>query len=66
MLVESSGFEDVVFQSGICSSGSLNGVINGTQYNRAWFVHSVFSEALERLLLTRFLAEVIKVYTENC
>ncbi|KAG1711251.1 hypothetical protein GQR58_002553 [Nymphon striatum] len=57
MLVDSSGFEDVVFQSGICSSGSLNGVINGRQYNRAWFVHSIFSEALERLLLRRFLAE---------
>ena len=35
MLVKSSGFEDVVFQSGICSNGSLNGVIKGTQYNRA-------------------------------
>lgn len=34
MLVESSSFEDVIFQLGICSSGSLNGVIKGTQYNR--------------------------------
>jgi len=58
MLVESTGFEEIVYQSGVCKSGSLNGVISGTQYNRAWFVHSIFSEALERLLLTRFLAEV--------
>ena len=54
MLVESSGFEDVVFQAGLCTSGSLNGVIKASHYNRAWFVHSLFSEALERLLLTRF------------
>ena len=58
MLVESSDFEDVVFQTGLCTSGSLNGVIKGSHYNRAWFVHSLFSEALERLLLTRFLVEV--------
>ena len=46
MLVEPSGFEDVIFQLGICSSGSSNGVIKRTQYNRAWIVYSIFSEAL--------------------
>ena len=49
MLVESSGFEGVIFLSSICSSGRLNGVIKGSQYNCAWFVHSIFSEALGRL-----------------
>ena len=58
MLVESSGFEDVVFQSDTCLSGNLNGVIKESQYNRAWFVHTFFSEALKGLLLTRFLSEV--------
>ena len=48
---------DVVYQSGLCTSGSLQGVIAGSHYNRAWSVHSVFSEGLERLLLTRFLVE---------
>ena len=57
MLVECSGFKDTVYQSRICEDGSLNGVINGSNYNRAWFVHSRFSEALERLLLQRFIAE---------
>lgn len=61
MLFESSGFEGVIFQSSICSSGRLNGVIKGSQYNCAWFVHSIFSEALGRLWLTRFLAGVIKL-----
>ena len=49
-LVCGSGFEDVVFQTGICSSGSLNGVLSGFHYNRYWTVHSIFAEALERLL----------------
>ena len=57
MIVSSSGFEDTVFQSVLCSSGSLMGVISGSHYNRAWMVHSTVSEALERLLLERFLQE---------
>ena len=48
-LVTGSGFEDVVFQAGVCSTGSLNGVLAGSHYNRAWTVHSAFTEALERL-----------------
>ncbi len=48
-----SGFEDVVFQANICSTGSLNGVLAGSHYNRCWTVHSNFAEALERLLFQR-------------
>ena len=33
-------FRDVVFQSGICSSGSLNGVLVRSHYNWAWAIHS--------------------------
>ena len=29
----------------------------GSHYNRAWSLHPVFSEALERLLMTRFFNE---------
>ncbi|XP_066931362.1 uncharacterized protein [Clytia hemisphaerica] len=57
MLIHSSGFKDTIFQSRVCDSG-LNGVFNGSHYNRCWFIHSLFSEALERLLLERFLAEI--------
>ena len=56
-IVRDSGFEDVIYSSNVCSSGSLQGVLGGSHYNRAWFVHGTFSEALERLLLTRFLVE---------
>ena len=51
------GFEDTDFQSKLCSSGSLMGVISGSHYNRAWMIHSTVSEALERLLVERFLQE---------
>ena len=53
-----SGFEDTVFQSSVCTSGSINGILSGSHYNQAWFVHNIMSEAMERLLLTRFMAEV--------
>ena len=59
-LVTESGFEDVIFQAGVCSSGSLQGVLAGSHYNRAWIVHSAFSEALERLLFERFLEDCKK------
>ena len=56
-LVKGSGFEDVVFQAGVCSTGSLNGVLSGSHYNRCWTVHSVIGEALERLCLEFFLKQ---------
>ena len=40
------------------TSGSLQGVLVGSHYNHAWTVHNVFSEALERLLLLRFIYEI--------
>ena len=49
-----SGFEDVIFQANMCSTGSLNGVLAGSHYNRCWTVHSNFVEALERLLFKRY------------
>ena len=57
-LVADSGFEDIIYQSGLCTSGSLQAILSGSHYNRAWSIHLIITEALERLLLTRFLAEV--------
>ena len=57
MLIEGCGFEDIAFQSGISTTGSLNGVIAGTHYNRCWKIHQHFAEALERLLFKRFCNE---------
>lgn len=55
LFLQSSGFEDIVYQARLCTSGSLNGVMTGGHYNRAWRVHEVVHEALERSLLKRFI-----------
>lgn len=57
MIVRESGFEDVIFEAGVCTSGSLQGVLAGSHYNRAWNVHNIFAESLERIFLKRFLHE---------
>ena len=55
-LVSGSGFEDIIFQAEICSTGSLNGVLSGFHYNREWTVHNVMAEALSRLSFDLFLS----------
>ena len=54
-LVKASALEDIIFQAGVRSTSSLNGVLAGSHYNRCWTVHTVMAEALERLLLELFL-----------
>ena len=39
-LITGSGWEEVVFLSGLAQSGSLLAVIAGSHYNRAWILHS--------------------------
>ena len=56
--VSGSGFEEVIFQTDLCSSGSTKGIISGKQYNRCWMTHEVFSEALERLFLQQYIGEI--------
>ena len=41
-------------------SGSLNGVLLKSLYNKAWFVRGIALESLERLLLERFIRQVIR------
>ena len=45
------GFEEVLIESGICASGSIEQVLTGKRYNHALCVHKVVYEALERILL---------------
>ena len=47
--MQGSGFEDTVYQTGLCTSGGINGIIAGKHYNRCWFVHESFADALDRL-----------------
>ena len=57
MLVQGSGFEDIVFQSGVFLFNSLNSVISGAHNNQCWRIHQHLTEALERLLFHRFMHE---------
>ena len=50
-----SGLSEIILESGICASGSLNRVMNGKHFNRALRVHKLVFEALQRLLLIRFV-----------
>ena len=53
-MMKGSGLAEIIIESGICASGSLDRVMNGKHFNRALRVHKLMFEALERLLLTRF------------
>ena len=64
-LLQSSGFEEIVYEGRLCTSGSLCGVMSGTHYNRAWKIHEVMSEVLERILLKRFLHEIYPNISED-
>ena len=46
-----SALEEVLIESGICASGSIEQVLTGKHYNRALRVHKVVYEALERILI---------------
>ena len=38
-----------MYQSGLCISGGINGIIADKHYNRCWFVHESFAVTLNRL-----------------
>ena len=45
---------DILIESGICASGSVEKVLSGKHYNRALRVHQHMSDAVERMLLHEF------------
>ena len=55
-----SGFEEVVYQAGLCTSGGIKGVLSGKHYDRSWMVHESFAEAIDRLFCEAFLPEIAK------
>ena len=40
-----SGFEEVVYQAGLCTSGGIKGALTGKRYNKSWMLHKSFAEA---------------------
>ena len=62
--VAGSGFEGILFQAGLCSSGSIKGLMSGKHYNRCWLLHEAFAEALERLFLQQYVPEIPAIIEE--
>ena len=54
-MINGSGFNDAIFQANLCSTESLASAISGSHYNRCWRIHEPFVEALERLLMEKFV-----------
>ena len=58
--VAGSGFEEVVYQAGLCTSGGIKGVLSGKHCNRSWMVHESFAEAIVRLFSEAFLQRIFQ------
>ena len=56
-MMTGTGFEEVVVESGVCASGSINQVISGKHYNRAMRVHHHMMDAVSRLLIKKFVEQ---------
>ena len=49
-----AGLQDLMVESAIVASGSINGVLSGHNYNRSIRCHKIVYEALERLRIEKF------------
>ena len=49
-----AGLSDLFIEAGIVASGSVSGVLEGCQYNRAMRAHKIVMEAMKRLRLKSF------------
>ena len=70
-IVNESDFNDTLFQANLCTSEYQGSIMSGSHYNRCWRVHEPFAEALERLLMEKFvdsrqlpIPEKVLAYTE--
>ena len=53
--VTGSGFEDIIYQAELCTTGGIKGVLSGKHYNRSWMVHECLAEAIDRLFCETFI-----------
>ena len=52
-----SGYQDILLEAGLVTSGSLNSVLKGKAYNKALFCLKAVIEGLERLLIEQYIKE---------
>ena len=46
-----NGFEEMVFQGKLCTTGSIKAVMKGKHYNQCWIIHEAFAECIEQLFM---------------
>lgn len=52
-----SGYQEILLEAGLVTSGSINSVLSGKAYNKALFCLKTVVEALQRLLIDVFIEE---------
>ena len=50
-----SGFEEIIFQAKLCTSGCIKGILNGKHYYRCWLIHETFAQTVEQLPADEYL-----------
>ena len=55
--IKGSGFEEIIFQLGLSTSGSVKKVLKGKHCNQCWTIHEAFSEALWRLFMDSYVQQ---------
>ena len=55
--ISGSGFVEIVYQSGLCTSGSINMLLSGKHYNRCWYVQEIINDTLERYFIRQYLQD---------
>ena len=57
--IKGSRFEEIIFELGLYTSGSIKSMIPEKQYNRCWSIHESFSKALWRLCMASYVYQTV-------
>ena len=57
-IIKGSGFGDIMYQVGNCTTGGIKAVTSGKHYNRSWAVHECLSEAMHRLFIEQVATQL--------
>ena len=53
--LKGSGFEEIIFQAKLYTSGCIKGIVNGKHYNHCWLIHEAFAQVVEQLFADKYL-----------
>ena len=64
-MINESGRDYILSESGILAKGSLMGFLRGTFYNRCTRIHEIFATALENLLFEKFTSSMTQMSPDD-